>query len=214
MERTKQLSQLVRKRGVRECPPGRNFLTGHQSGFVLRSLPTGEAVVPDPLYVEITDGTRNRLVRLQGWIRKDGEPHFYDIRTVAVDQRQYEGPAEPDLVSPVDLQRWKAKVILGAIKHVAGRGCDSRDAVWAVPRSSMNWTDGLLMKRCANYEARRGRPGQARQALGNEETGPQAKPSGRCGPEGSRQPVRGEHLDGGSMGERTGRSYPEPSGVG
>jgi len=69
--------------------------------------------------VEITDGTRNRLVRLQGWIRKDGEPHFYDIRTVAVDQRQYEGPAEPDLVSPVDLQRWKAKVILGAIKHVA-----------------------------------------------------------------------------------------------
>lgn len=126
--------------------------------FVLRSLPAGEAVVPDPLYVEINDETKNRHVRLQGWIRDDGEPHFYDIRAVAIDQRQHEDPAEPDLVSPEDLQRWKVKVVQGAIKYAT-------DGDATVPKAWPSKEQHELDRRIARETVRelrrkRGRPGR------------------------------------------------------
>ena len=127
--------------------------------FVLRPLPAGEAVVPDPLYVRIVDETRNRSVHLQGWIRDDGEPHFYDIRAVAKDhQSRNADPAEPDLVSPEDLQRWKAKVVLGAIKYAT-------DGDATVPKAWPSREQYELDRRIARETVRelrrkRGRPGR------------------------------------------------------
>lgn len=114
--------------------------------------------MPDPLYVEINDETKNRHVRLQGWIRDDGEPHFYDIRAVAIDQRQHEDPAEPDPVSPEDLQRWKAKVVQGAIKYAT-------DGDATVPKAWPSKEQHELDRRIARETVRelrrkRGRPGR------------------------------------------------------
>ena len=114
--------------------------------------------MPDPLYVEISDETKNRNVRLQGWIRDDGEPHFYDIRAVAKDQRQHEDPAEPDPVSPEDLQRWKAKIVQGAIKY-ATDGDATVPKVW--PSKEQHELDRRIARETVReLRRKRGRPGR------------------------------------------------------